>query len=60
MTGGEQTVRRPALDDGYRGIWYHDQPSGDCYRFKYSGGFATYPQQIAPFAVHCRQVVTSP
>lgn len=30
-------------DDGYRGIWYANQPSGDEYKFKYSGGFATYP-----------------
>jgi hypothetical protein len=31
--------------DGYRGIWYYNQPSDDEYKFKYSGGFATYPQQ---------------
>ena len=39
-------------DDGYRGIWYSNQPSGDAYKFKYSGGFATYPQQHLPIAVH--------
>ncbi len=29
-------------DDGYRGIWYMNQPSGDEYAFKYSGGLGTY------------------
>jgi hypothetical protein len=43
-------------DDGYRGIWYANQPSGDEYRYKYSGGLATYPQQHAPLAVHCPAV----
>ncbi len=38
--------------DGYRGIWYSNQPTGDAYRFKYSGGFATYPQQHAPIAIY--------
>ena len=36
--------------DGYRGIWYYNQPSGDEYVYKYSGGFATYPQQHVPIA----------
>ena len=39
--------------DGYRGIWYFNQPSRDEYRYKYSGGMATYPQQHIPIAVHC-------
>jgi hypothetical protein len=39
-------------DDGYRGIWYFNQPSNDQYRYKYSGGFATYPQQHAPIAIY--------
>lgn len=39
-------------DDGYRGIWYFNQPSGDEYKYKYSGGFATYPQQHAPIAIY--------
>jgi hypothetical protein len=38
-------------DDGYRGIWYFNQPSNDECRYKYSGGFATYPQQQLPFAM---------
>src|SRR5262245_30938039 len=39
-------------DDGYRGIWYSNQPTRDQYRYKYSGGFATYPQQHIPIAYH--------
>src|SRR5512145_3331769 len=38
--------------DGYRGIWYYNQPSKDEYAYKYSGGFATYPQQHMPIAVY--------
>ena len=38
-------------DDGYRGICAV-QPSGDEYKYKYSGGFATYPQQHVPIAVY--------
>lgn len=43
-------------DDGYRGIWYYNEPSRDEYKYKYSGGFATYPQQHAPIAIYCREV----
>ena len=39
-------------DEGYRGIWYFNQPSKDEYKYKYSGGFATYPQQHAPIAIY--------
>lgn len=42
----------PQLGDGYRGIWFMDSPSGAPYHYKYSGGFATYPQQHAPIAIH--------
>ncbi|MBL8293596.1 MAG: hypothetical protein JNN08_17240, partial [Bryobacterales bacterium] len=42
-------------DDGYRGIWYFNQPSNDQYVYKYSGGFATYPQQHAPIAIYSAQ-----
>ncbi len=45
----------PARDDGYRGIWYQNQPSGDVYRYKYSGGFATYPQQQLPIAYYSKE-----
>ena len=43
-------------DDGYRGIWYFNQPSNDEYGYKYSGGFATYPQQQLPFAIYAKEV----
>ncbi len=39
-------------DTGYRGIWYYNQPTGDEYAYKYSGGMPTYPQQHMPIAVH--------
>jgi hypothetical protein len=42
-------------DDGYRGIWYMNQPSKDEYKYKYSGGFATYPQQHAPIAIYSKE-----
>jgi hypothetical protein len=38
--------------DGYRGIWYMNQPTGDEYKYKYSGGLGTYPQQHVPIAVY--------
>jgi hypothetical protein len=38
--------------DGYRGIWYMNQPQKSEHRYKYSGGFATYPQQHVPIAIH--------
>jgi len=38
--------------DGYNGIWYFNQPSKDEYVYKYSGGFATYPQQQSPIAIY--------
>lgn len=54
-----QTPKLPAglleQDTGYRGIWYANQPSGDQYRFKYSGGLATYPQQHIPIAWYSPQ-----
>ncbi len=40
---------------GYHGIWYANQPSGDKYVYKYSGGFATYPQQHLPVAVYSKE-----
>jgi hypothetical protein len=44
-----------ARDDGYRGIWYYNQPSNDQYVYKYSGGFATYPQQQLPIAYYSKE-----
>lgn len=42
----------PVVADGYRGIWYMNQPLKTPYVYKYSGGFATYPQQHVPIAIH--------
>ena len=39
-------------DDGYRGIWCMNQPSGDEYVYKYSGGLGTYCAKHQPFAVY--------
>ncbi len=44
------------IADGYRGIWYANQASGDEYQFKYSGGLGTYPQQHLPIAIYSDQV----
>lgn len=41
---------------GYEGIWYSNQPSNDEYAYKYSGGFATYPQQQSPNAIYRKEV----
>ena len=38
--------------DGFRGIWYANQPSHDEYVYKYSGGMATYPHQQLPMAIY--------
>ena len=42
--------------DGYRGIWYMNQPSNDEYVYKYSGGLGTYCAKHKPFAVYCAKV----
>lgn len=44
-------------DDGYRGIWYFIRATTDKarYKYKYSGGFATYPQQHAPIAIYAKE-----
>ena len=41
--------------DGYRGIWYMNQPSGDQYAYKYSGGLGTYCAKHRPFAIYCKE-----
>lgn len=38
--------------DGYRGIWYHNQPQKDEYRYKYSGGLGTYCANHLPMAYY--------
>ncbi len=53
LTDFKNAAAHPADEaDGYRGIWYANQATGDEYRFKYSGGFATYPQQHVPIAIY--------
>src|SRR4051812_24460746 len=42
--------------DGFRGIWYANEPSHDEYVFKYSGGMATYPHQQMPIAIYAPSV----
>lgn len=42
--------------DGYRGIWYYNKNLKTEYRYKYSGGMATYPYQHAPIAIYCPEV----
>jgi len=52
LEGGSAEAAPLAKDDGYRGIWYYNQPSKDEYVYKYSGGFGTYPQQHIPIAYY--------
>lgn len=52
LTSADEPDGRLPVADGFRGIWYANQPSGDEYKFKYSGGLATYPQQHLPIAVY--------
>ncbi|GAB6165313.1 BNR-4 repeat-containing protein [Thermostilla marina] len=42
--------------EGFQGIWYPNQPSGDEYVYKYSGGLGTYPQQLNPIAIYAPEV----
>ncbi len=51
-----QVLTLNAKDNGYRGIWYMNQPLQNEYRFKYSGGLATYCAKHGPFAVYCDKV----
>ena len=52
----EESVTLNQKADGYRGIWYMNQPSGDEYVYKYSGGLGTYCAKHKPFAVYCKEV----
>ena len=42
--------------DGYRGIWYSNQPQADEYVYKYSGGLGTYCAKHRPFAIYAKEV----
>ena len=51
VTGIAQDKSIGALVDGYRGIWYMNQPTKDEYAYKYSGGLGTYTANHVPMAV---------
>ncbi|MCG3196238.1 MAG: BNR-4 repeat-containing protein [Candidatus Omnitrophica bacterium] len=51
-----QEITLNLKDTGYRGIWYMNQPSGDEYVYKYSGGLGTYCADHQPFAVYRKEV----
>lgn len=52
----DEEIMANTKDTGYRGIWYYNQPSGDEYVYKYSGGLGTYCAKHQPFAVYCKKV----
>ena len=56
QSGTQPVVTLNTKDTGYRGIWYMNQPLKNEYRFKYSGGLATYCAKHRPFAVYCAKV----
>ena len=41
--------------NGFRGIWYMNQPSNDEYVYKYSGGMATYTAKHRPIAIYSQK-----
>lgn len=41
--------------DGYRGIWYSNQPQNNEYVYKYSGGLGTYCAKHRPFAIYAKE-----
>ena len=53
MTEDTHTLPRA---DGYRGIWYFNQPSDDEYRYKYSGGLGTYCAKHISLAYYAEEV----
>ena len=52
----KDNVTLNAKADGYHGIWYMNTPLDNEYRYKYSGGLATYTAKHRPFAIYCKQV----
>ena len=63
FAGGPVALRRDQASllllntkvNGFRGIWYYNEPSGDEYVYKYSGGMATYSAKNMPFAWYAPQ-----
>ncbi len=49
-----EILMKPA--NGFKGIWYMNQPSNDEYVYKYSGGLAVYPANHRPFAIYAPKV----
>ncbi|MBN1144202.1 MAG: BNR-4 repeat-containing protein [Bacteroidales bacterium] len=41
--------------NGFRGIWYMNQPSNDEYVYKYSGGMATYTAKHQPIGIYSKK-----
>ena len=52
----KDSVTSNEKDDGYRGIWYMNQPLKSIYKYKYSGGLGTYCAKHKPFAIYCDKV----
>ncbi len=48
----ENSLKPNEKDDGYRGIWYMNQPLESIYKYKYSGGLGTYCAKHKPFAIY--------
>ncbi|REE02024.1 BNR-4 repeat-containing protein [Marinoscillum furvescens] len=46
------TITANVKDTGYRGIWDHNQPLDNEYKYKYSGGLATYTAKHRPLAIY--------
>jgi len=56
ITDPDAPVPELPFADGFKGIWYSNQATGDQYAYKYSGGMATYPQQHVPIAIYAPEV----
>ena len=56
QTAWPRPVTLNVVADGYHGIWYANQPVPGSYRYKYSGGMATYTAKHRPFAVFAPEV----
>jgi len=60
LRAAERPTTRPVITppraDGYRGIWWGQEPTGDAYNFKYSGGLGTYTAKHTPLAIYSKAV----
>ncbi len=50
-----EAIKLQVKANGFKGIWYMNQPSNDEYVYKYSGGMATYTAKHQPFAVYSKK-----